>query len=148
MTDVFSKQKRSAIMSRVKNRGNLATEVRLVRLLRAYGIKGWRRHLPITGQPDFAFPHARLAVFVDGCFWHGCPEHGSIPVQNRTFWMQKLARNKQRDGEVRRNLKRAGWEVLRIWQHELKEPDKVIRRIHASLGQPPKPLKFNSHLRG
>jgi DNA mismatch endonuclease, patch repair protein len=135
MTDVFSKEKRSAIMSGVKSRGNLATELRLVHILRDHGIKGWRRHFPICGTPDFVFPNRRLAIFVDGCFWHGCPLHGSLPMANRAFWERKLDRNKERDKEVRRELRKAGWLVLRIWQHELREPDSAVRKIKRSLGQ-------------
>src|ERR1043166_4090789 len=97
MADVFSSRKRSEIMSAVKSRGNELTEVRLVKIFKLQRIKGWRRHAPIFGSPDFIFPKVRLAVFVDGCFWHNCPIHGSRPVTNNLFWAQKLTRNKQRD---------------------------------------------------
>jgi len=133
MADVFSKEKRSAIMSGVKSQGNLATEIRLIRIFRDHGIKGWRRHTPVFGRPDFVFPSTRLAVFVDGCFWHGCPLHGSLPVANREFWKRKLVRNQERDKEVREELQKAGWSVLRIWQHELKTPQNAARRIKRSL---------------
>src|SRR5262245_30821139 len=126
MTDVFSSQKRSAIMSRVRSRGNELTELRLVRIFRDNGIKGWRRHLRITGTPDFAFPRSRLVIFVDGCFWHSCPQHGSLPSANRAFWRRKLQRNKERDKQVRRDLQKAGWQVLRIWQHEFRRPDTIV----------------------
>lgn len=135
MADVFSEKKRSEIMSLVKSRGNLATEIHLMKILQDHGIKGWRRHSPIFGKPDFVFPKARLAVFVDGCFWHGCPVHGSLPGTNRIFWARKLNRNKARDVVVRRHLKNMGWRVLRIWQHELREPRKVARRVRRSLDQ-------------
>lgn len=119
MTDVFTKRKRSEIMSRVRSRGNRATELRLRRLFREHGIKGWRRTSTVFGSPDFVFPKVKLAVFVDGCFWHGCRLHRSMPASNRTFWKKKLARNRFRDRLVNRTLRARGWKVVRIWQHEL-----------------------------
>jgi len=117
--DVFSRQKRSEIMSRVKSRGNAATEQRLIRFFKQYGVTGWRRRHSLFGQPDFVFPKLRVAVFVDGCFWHSCPQHCTWPTSNRLFWLAKLARNRARDRLVNRTLRNAGWRVLRIWQHEL-----------------------------
>ena len=133
MADVFSRIRRSEIMSKVKSHGNQATELRLIEIFRNHKIRGWRRRVPVFGSPDFTFPQARLAVFVDGCFWHSCPVHGSIPATNRVFWADKLKRNKQRDRLVRRNLEQSGWFVLRIWQHELREPAKVARRVGRTL---------------
>jgi DNA mismatch endonuclease, patch repair protein len=129
MADVFTRKKRSEIMSRVKGRENLATELRLIGVLRAYGIKGWRRNARLFGKPDFIFPETRTAVFIDGCFWHGCPSHGSVPQSNRIFWKGKLARNKKRDRLVNKRLKELGWTPLRIWQHELRKPDQLVRRL-------------------
>jgi DNA mismatch endonuclease (patch repair protein) len=105
-------------MSRVRGRGNLATELVVVGLLRKHRIRGWRRNTSIFGKPDFVFPKERLAVFVDGCFWHCCPKHKSQPVANRLFWRTKLAKNRARDIRVTRTLRKMGWTVLRIWQHE------------------------------
>jgi DNA mismatch endonuclease (patch repair protein) len=133
MADMFSPQQRSEIMSKVKGRGNQATELRLINIFRKYKIKGWRRRAAIFGNPDFVFRSARLAVFVDGCFWHQCPYHGSIPNTNRNFWVRKLNRNKKRDQIVNQTLKKCGWHVLRIWQHELRKPDKVSLRVMRSL---------------
>ena len=131
MADVFSAAKRSDIMSRVKSRGNRATELRLIVLFRKYAITGWRRNVPLFGSPDFVFPKARLAVFVDGCFWHGCPTHGTMPSANGDFWRAKLERNKSRDRSVNRSLARSGWRVLRIWQHELtvKNESRLMLRL-------------------
>lgn len=120
-------------MSKVKSRENQATELRLIRVFREFGIGGWRRRSAIFGNPDFIFPSVRLAVFVDGCFWHGCPVHGGIPATNRMFWKRKLNLNKERDRIVSRELRNLGWRVLRIWQHELGEPYKVARRVSRSL---------------
>lgn len=142
--DVFSKDKRSEIMSRVRSRGNAATEFRLIRFFRQRGIKGWRRHYPIFGRPDFVFPELRVAVFVDGCFWHCCPRHSKCPVNNRPFWRAKLARNRARDSLVNRTLRRAGWRVLRIWQHALacQEEDRLFERIQRIIGhKPPRVLE-------
>jgi DNA mismatch endonuclease (patch repair protein) len=134
--DVFSKRKRSEIMSRVKSRGNLATEVRLIRLFRQYGISGWRRHYPIFGNPDFVFLKSHVALFVDGCFWHCCPKHSTRPNGNRSFWLAKLTRNRRRDRIVNRVLRSGGWRVVRIWQHELVQKNQLrlinrIRRVVA-----------------
>ena len=133
MADVFSKQKRSDIMSRVKGRGNVATELRLIKIFRQYKITGWRRHLAIYGNPDFVFPKSRLIVFVDGCFWHNCPLHGRIPETNRIFWKRKLEKNKARDLIVNDFLKAKRWVILRLWQHELQQPAKVARLLKAAL---------------
>ncbi|MEK6288035.1 MAG: very short patch repair endonuclease [Acidobacteriota bacterium] len=129
MADVFDAEKRSEIMSRVKSRGNLSTEVRLLNIFRERRISGWRRHFALLGNPDFVFPKQRLAVFVDGCFWHGCRSHGTIPATNSAFWREKLTRNRNRDRFVNRELKRRGWQILRVWQHELRDPKKVTRRV-------------------
>lgn len=106
-------------MSRVRPKGNLKTELVLVKLFRQHRITGWRRHLKIFGNPDFVFRELRLAIFVDGCFWHGCSKHASYPVTNHAFWKKKLLSNKERDRLVTRTLKKRGWHVLRIWQHSL-----------------------------
>jgi DNA mismatch endonuclease (patch repair protein) len=131
MTDVWTKQKRSEVMSLVPGRGNKSTELVLVRLFRQHKIKGWRRHVSLPGKPDFVFRKQRLAVFVDGCFWHGCPKHGRQPKSNRKFWRTKLSSNKNRDRFVNKALRQAGWRVLRIWEHELagRREGRLVRRI-------------------
>ena len=119
MADIFTKAKRSEIMSRVRGRDNKATELVLVRLLRDFRITGWRRHVRLFGKPDLVFRNHRVAIFIDGCFWHGCSRHASQPASNQDFWNRKLVANKNRDRLVTRTLKKRGWRVLRIWQHEL-----------------------------
>jgi len=137
MPDVFTKAKRSEVMSRIRGRGNKGTEVLLAGLLRKNGITGWRRHLSIFGKPDFAFPRQRVAIFVDGCFWHGCPKHSSMPVNNRLFWEAKLSANKRRDRLVTKTLRQLGWSVLRIWEHELcKDATTCVARIKSFLVEP------------
>ena len=124
-------------MSRVRGRGNQKTELRVVELFRSYGITGWRRNAAVDGRPDFVFPSKRVAVFVDGCFWHGCLKHGAIPSNNRNFWKQKLAQNKVRDLMTNKLLRSCGWRVIRIWQHELARRNEhaVIRRVRAALAR-------------
>lgn len=152
MSDVFTKSKRSEVMSLIRGKGNASTEMRLVGHFREHGITGWRRHVAITFsdlsglkisgrrrtrkvKPDFVFPKARLVVFVDGCFWHGCPRHATQPKNNAAFWRDKIAANQLRDRRVTRLLRSRGWSVCRIWECRLKkQPDVVVRRINRMLG--------------
>ena len=97
-------------MSLIRSRGNRATELRLIALMRAHGITGWRRNTPVFGKPDFVFRRERVAVFVDGCFWHGCPRHATKPATRAAWWAAKLARNAQRDRAVTRALRASGLE--------------------------------------
>ena len=134
MPDVFTKAKRSEVMSRIRGRGNKETELALAKLFRAHGITGWRRHPPLFGKPDFIFRRERIVIFVDGCFWHGCPKHSNVPQNNRLFWEEKLAGNKLRDRLVTKTLRQQGWRVLRIWEHDLsKNPTACIGKIKALL---------------
>jgi DNA mismatch endonuclease (patch repair protein) len=130
MSDVFTKAKRSDVMSRIRGSGNKATELKLIAIFRSHGVTGWRRKSPVFGKPDFVFPKHKLAVFVDGCFWHGCPIHATQPRTNAEFWREKITRNQARDRLVTRTLRRAGWRVMRIWEHDLKKNE---RRLLARL---------------
>jgi DNA mismatch endonuclease (patch repair protein) len=131
MADVFTKAKRSEVMSRIRGRGNKDTGLALAMLMRRHRISGWRRNRPIFGKPDFVFLKLKVAVFVDGCFWHGCPKHCNQPANNRAFWRRKLSANVARDRLVMRTLRRTGWRVLRVWEHELarKNQLRLVRRI-------------------
>jgi DNA mismatch endonuclease, patch repair protein len=153
--DIFTKSKRSDVMSRIRGAGNKATELRLIGIFRANGITGWRRGqtLPLKSQgsrnkhqeakptgtarvkPDFVFRSLRVAVFVDGCFWHGCPVHGTKPKTRAKFWREKIARNHARDRRVDRALRRRGWVVLRIWEHSLTRRAEAgtVRRLKVRL---------------
>jgi DNA mismatch endonuclease, patch repair protein len=144
MADVFDRAKRSEIMSRVRGDRNAATELRLIGLLRDHGIVGWRRRYPLFGKPDFVFVKRRIAVFVDGDFWHGHPVKGQMPATNRDFWEAKIARNKKRDRLVNRTLRTSGWIVIRIWQSELRTVAgrRKLRRL-AVLVQPGTPHLAN-----
>jgi len=135
MADIWSKQKRSEVMSLIRSRGNKATELRLIVIFREFGITGWRRNQPLMGKPDFTFRRERVAVFVDGCFWHGCPRYYRRPGSNRKYWDAKIAANRNRDRHVSRELRKLGWQVVRIWQHQLAQParaaDRVIRALES-----------------
>jgi DNA mismatch endonuclease (patch repair protein) len=135
MLDVFTKAKRSAVMAAIRSHGNKATELRLIAIFRAHSITGWRRHRPVFGKPDFVFPKLKLAVFVDGCFWHGCPKHATWPKTNAAFWRKKIAANRARDVLVTRTLRAQGWRVLRLWEHELtrKNEPRLLRRLRPHL---------------
>jgi DNA mismatch endonuclease (patch repair protein) len=101
MADIWTKERRSEVMRKVRSRGNATTEVKLLMLFREAGITGWRRHVPIMGRPDFAFLRKKLAIFVDGDFWHGRGNR-AVPVSNRRFWCAKFEQNKKRDRFVNR----------------------------------------------
>lgn len=118
--DILTKKQRSQNMSLIKGTGNRTTEGEFIKVIREWGISGWRRRVKLEGKPDFVFPKIRLSVFLDGCFWHGCPSHATWPKNNAEFWRNKIERNIERDLEVNRSLKRKGWRVFRIWEHELK----------------------------
>jgi len=129
MVDVLSKEERSAVMSAVRSRGNRSTELKVIAIFRSHAITGWRRNQRLRGSPDFVFHRERLAVFIDGCFWHGCPRHLRLPASNVAYWKAKLERNHARDRKVDSTLRRAGWSVVRIWEHALAEPARVARRV-------------------
>jgi DNA mismatch endonuclease (patch repair protein) len=133
VADVFTKKKRSQVMAAIRSKGNKGTELKLGSILGAAGITGWRRHRPLPGRPDFVFARQRLAVFVDGCFWHGCRWHCRMPKSRGHYWKPKIDRNKARDRAVRILLRAAGWRVYRIWEHSLRTPDVVVLRLKAAL---------------
>jgi DNA mismatch endonuclease (patch repair protein) len=149
MADVYTRAERSALMAKVRGRGNLTTEEALAKVFRAEGWSGWRRQRKVGGliaggrfqvRPDFVFTARRLAVFVDGCFWHGCPRHGTRPRGNAGFWRAKFRRNRERDRRDTRNLRRAGWKVLRLWEHELKPRARraLLAKLRKVFAQPRK----------
>jgi len=144
MSDIFSKRKRSDVMSRIRGAGNKDTELRLIRVFRTNNITGWRRGSKLLGKPDFVFPRSTssglrrakpIAVFVDGCFWHSCPRHFIKPKGNAKFWRDKIATNKARDRKVNRTLRSMGWRVIRVWEHELgrKNEARLVRRLQRLL---------------
>lgn len=140
--DIFSEAKRSEVMSGIRSTGNKTTEIPLARAMRSAGVRGWRRHVSVrlgskSVRPDFVFSRQRLVVFVDGCFWHGCPQHGTRPKSNREFWDRKLDANIARDARLDSSLKSEGWSVLRFWEHAVKaDSDGCARKIALHLGFP------------
>jgi|SRR5579863_6358021 len=134
MADVHTRAQRSYNMSRIRFRENQTTEVRLVALLKELHITGWRRRSNLFGRPDLVFAKTKVAVFVDGCFWHHCPRCNFEPKSNRKYWTAKFARNQKRDKEVNRELRSRGWLVLRIREHELRNADRVQKRLQRLLG--------------
>lgn len=133
--DRITKEQRSRNMSAIRSRGNLTTETEFAKLLRKHKVTGWRRHQKgAHGSPDFLFPKAKIAVFADGCFWHGCPKHCIMPKSNKRYWTPKIARNKARDRAVNAYYRAKGWRVIRTWEHEIKKsPERAIRKIQALL---------------
>jgi DNA mismatch endonuclease (patch repair protein) len=128
--DVFTKKKRSAVMAAIRGRGNRSTERTFAALLRCARLRGWTLHsTEVVGKPDFYFRESRVAVFVDGCFWHGCPKCFRAPRQNANFWAAKISRNRKRDRTVGRVLRRQGVRVFRIWEHDVEARSQKIERV-------------------
>lgn len=153
MVDVFDPEKRSAVMSNIRGRGNKSTELAMAKVLRQAHVTGWRRHIELRPKPadadvgtvrltksqrvkvrpDFVFRKQKTALFVDGCFWHRCPLHSTKPDNNADFWAKKLEANVRRDAVHTRALEAAGWRVLRFWEHELSDVETTLRRIVRAL---------------
>ena len=121
MADVIDKEKRSSIMQCVRSKGNKSTEIKLIQVFAENGITGWRRNYQVKGHPDFVFPKRKIAVFVDGCFWHGHDCRNTRPSDNQEYWQKKRERNIQHDLEVTELFEKRGWTVIRIWECELKK---------------------------
>lgn len=131
MPDSFDKATRSRVMSRIRSGGNRSTERRFRAALASRGVRGWIvRPAGVAGRPDILFPRRRVAVFLDGCFWHGCPEHFKPPSSNRAYWSQKIAVNRERDRGASDFLKAEGMRVVRLWEHELRDSlSASVRRV-------------------
>lgn len=136
MADVFTKAERSRVMARVRSSGNASTEIKAIRLFRESGITGWRRRAHVFGKPDFVFFKAKVAVFIDGCFWHGCPRCQRVPSSSVEFWSEKIQRNIRRDREVSRELRKRNWSVLRVRECAMKKPRRFIGQLRALIGTP------------
>jgi DNA mismatch endonuclease (patch repair protein) len=127
--DTFSKAERSRIMASVKSRNTKSTELRFISILKDKNITGWRRKYPLVGKPDFVFQRLKITVFIDGCFWHGCPSHCRMPTSNIDYWNNKIEKNKTRDRKITKALKMKNWQVIRIWEHEIKT-SKLNRKLN------------------
>lgn len=136
MKDFFSPVQRSRLMSRVRGRNNVSTEMKVVGILRAAKLKGWRRHLPLPGRPDFTFPKQRVCIFVHGCFWHGCPNCQKQSNTRPDYWRTKIESNRSRDARVSRQLRNRGYKVIVVWECTLrrKHPECAITRLLRLLG--------------
>ncbi len=115
MVDIFSRKKRSKVMSKIRSR-NTALEIIMKRKLRG---KNLAYQPNIYGKPDFADTKKKIAVFVDSCFWHKCPIHYKEPKTHIKFWKNKIWKNVLRDAEVSRNYLNSGWNIRRIWEHDI-----------------------------
>jgi DNA mismatch endonuclease, patch repair protein len=124
--DHVSKKVRSKIMAAIRSRGNATTELSLGKLLCAADVRGYRKHWRVAGKPDFAWPGRKVAVFVDGCFWHGC-RCKNLPRTNTEFWRGKIETNKRRDRRVSQSLRRNGWKVVRIKECAVRKPSTLAR---------------------
>lgn len=114
---------------------NTTPEVQLRKCLHALGVRFRLHRRSLPGTPDIVLPRLKLAIFVDGCFWHGCPEHGNLPKSNREWWRKKLRANAERDRKVESQLRDAGWEPLRVWEHEdpVEVAESIAERWHAAV---------------
>ena len=132
--DTFTPTERSDIMRRVHSR-DTSPELALRRALWAANLKGYRVSPPsVPGKPDVAYIGKQIAVFVDGCFWHGCPKCYRRPSSNEAYWDAKVARNRQRDKMCTARLRRAGWSVLRCWEHDVAaDVDKCVRKVQRTM---------------
>lgn len=132
MLDRLTPEQRSRNMSRIRAR-DTAIELAIRRALHRRGVR-FRKTLKLPGKPDVAFPRARIAIFIDGCFWHRCPDHYQAPVRNADYWQSKVARNVARDQEADAALAALGWRVVRIWEHEIESSlAEVVERIESML---------------
>ena len=124
MSDIFNKAKRSEIMKKVRSKNNKSTELKLIQIFKENNIHGWRRNYKVKGHPDFVFLNKKLAIFVDGCFWHGHDCRNTKPKDNQEYWDKKRERNMKHDKEITEYFENRGWTVIRIWECELKKDNK------------------------
>lgn len=121
MADVFDKAKRSEIMKKVRSKNNKSTELKLMQIFKDNNIHGWRRNYKVKGHPDFVFLNKKIAIFVDGCFWHGHDCRNTKPKNNQDYWDKKREKNIKHDREITEYFEKRGWTVIRIWECELKK---------------------------
>lgn len=134
----FGTLSRSSLMSRIRSSENKTTELRMLALLKSGHVTGWRRHAELYGKPDFVWHKQKVALFVDGCFWHGhfC-QRNLTPRRNADVWALKILKNKSRDHRVNRELRKLGWVVIRVWECRLaRSPEPYLNKIRCSLGDP------------
>lgn len=137
MTDVYDKEKRSAVMARVKSK-DTSPEKAVRRILTRLGARYRLHRKDLPGNPDIVMPGRKLAIFVHGCFWHGhdCARGARVPKANRDYWLAKVARNKARDEAAQQALCAGGWTVETIWECELKDEPVLTARLARRLQRP------------
>jgi DNA mismatch endonuclease (patch repair protein) len=132
--DKVSKKVRSEIMRKVRSSNNKSTERRFRARLIQLGLRGWKVRPNFKFSPDFIFEKEKIAIFIDGCFWHGCPICKKYPLSNMKYWDKKINRNMNRDKKANKELTEQGWKVLRFWEHELKENINIcLMKLHETL---------------
>ena len=129
MTDVLTPEQRKFNMSRIHGK-NTGPEIKLRKLLFSNNIRGYRVHYNLPGKPDIVFIKKKIAIFIDGCFWHKCPVCFQEPETRKEFWMKKIQSNIDRDKKINKQLKDDGWTVLRFWEHDVrKKPYVIVQKI-------------------
>lgn len=129
MADIFSKKKRSEIMSRVRDKDS-RIEIVFRRALWKKGFRYSKNSTKYFGKPDLVLKKYKTVIFIDSCFWHGCKKHGSMPQTRKKFWEAKIESNKKRDKKVNQYYKKSDWKIIRIWEHEIqKNLPKSLNRI-------------------
>jgi len=133
MSDVLTPEQRRLNMERIHGK-NTSPELKIRRLLCKGGIRGYRIHYDLPGKPDIVFVKKKIAIFIDGCFWHKCPVCFIEPETRKEFWLDKIDRNVTRDRKIEEELLSHGWTVLRFWEHDVrKKPEIVIKKISDEL---------------
>ncbi len=120
MIDMFTKEKRSEIMSKIRSKDS-KIEVAFRKALWKEGFRYRKNVKSYFGKPDLVLKKYKTVIFIDSCFWHGCKKHCKLPATNKKFWKEKIERNRQRDKEVNKHYKKIGWNIIRIWEHDLKQ---------------------------
>lgn len=135
MVDIFSKEKRSEIMSKVRSK-ETKIEIQLRKELWKAGYRYRKNASGYFGKPDVLLKKHKTVIFVDSCFWHGCKKHLRLPSTNKKFWKEKIERNMERDKEVNKHYRKIGWRVIRIWEHQLKgDRGMVMRNIYEKINK-------------
>ena len=129
MSDIFDKSKRSEIMKKVRSKNNKSTELKLIQIFKENNIHGWRRNYKVKVHSDFVFLNKKIAIFVDGCFWHGHNFRNTKPKENQEYWDKKRERNMKHDKEITEYFENRGWTVIRIRECELKNINRQIVTI-------------------
>ncbi len=141
MADNLKPVDRRKAMRAVKGKGT-SLEMKLFSMLAGMHLKGWKKNVVwLTGKPDVVFERERLTIFIDGCFWHGCPHcRRKLPQTNREYWARKINRNIEMAKLTNRRLRKEGWLVIRIWEHETRNPismNKIKMKIQQALKKEP-----------